>query len=99
MILPRPQPVLCTALLCHHRWHAIVPIEEYDGQIGHHIVPAIGGAGEIVKAWPGAMVFLEQDWYPGEEASLQAAELGQARKEGIVVVDIVPRRHPMSALV
>jgi hypothetical protein len=53
-------------------------------------VPAIDGAGEIVKAWPGPMVFLEYNWYPHEEASLRVAKLGQARKKGIVVAKIVP---------
>jgi hypothetical protein len=33
-------------------------------------VLAIGGTDEIVEAWPGAMVFLEQDWYLGAQASL-----------------------------
>jgi len=35
---------------------AIVPIEEYGDQISRHIVRAIGGAGEIVEAWLGAVV-------------------------------------------
>ena len=77
---------------------AIVPIEQYGDQIGHQIVPAISDTGEIIKAWLGPMGFLEYHWYPGEEASLRVAELGQARKEGVVVVDIVPPQ-PTSALV
>ena len=64
---------------------AITPIE-----IGHQIVPTIDGTGKIIEAWPGPMDFLEYHWYPGEEASLWVTELGQARKEGIVVADIVP---------
>ena len=38
---------------------AIVPIEEYGNQIGRHIVPAIGGIGEIIEASPRAMIFHE----------------------------------------
>jgi hypothetical protein len=38
----------------------------------------------------GAVVIHEYHWYPSEEASLWVAELGEARKEGIVVVEIVP---------
>jgi len=53
-------------------------------------MPTIGGAGEIIQAWSGPMGFLEYHWYPSEEASLWVAELGQARKEGVVVADIVP---------
>ena len=53
-------------------------------------MPAIGDAGEIIKAWPRHVGFLKYHWYPSEEASLQVAKLGQARKEGIVVADIVP---------
>jgi hypothetical protein len=68
-----------------------VPIEEYGDQIGHHIVPTIGGAGEIVKAWPGAMVFHEYGLYPSEQAILWVAKLGQPSKEG-EVVDVVVRR-------
>ena len=49
---------------------AIVPIEQYGDQIGRQIVPAIGGAGEIVEAWPGPVGFLKYHWYPSEEASL-----------------------------
>jgi len=49
---------------------AIVPTEQYGDQIGHQIVPAIDGAGEIVEAWLGPMGFLEYHWYSGEEASL-----------------------------
>ena len=39
----------------------IVPIEQYGDQIDRQIVPAIGGVGEIVEAWPGLVVFLEYD--------------------------------------
>ena len=67
-----------------------MPIEQYGDQIGHQIVPTIGGAGEIIEAWLGAALFHEYDLYPNEEASLWVTELGQARKEGIVVTDIVP---------
>ena len=35
-----------------------MPIEEYGDQIGHHIVPAIDGAGEIVEAWLGLWFFV-----------------------------------------
>jgi len=69
---------------------AIVPIEQYGDQIGCQIVPAIGGVGEIIEAWPGPVGFLEYHWYPSEEASLWVVELGQARKEGVVVANIVP---------
>ena len=55
---------------------AIVPIEQYGDQIGHHIVPAISDAGETIEAWSGPVVFLEYDWYPNEEASHWVAELG-----------------------
>ena len=68
----------------------IAPIEQFYDQIGHHIVPVIDGVGEIIEAWLGAMVICEYHWYPGEEASLQVIELGEASKEGIVVVEIVP---------
>jgi len=61
-------------------------------------VPAISSASETVEAWLGPVVFLEYDWYPGEEASRWVAELGQASKEGIVVAEIVPPQ-PTSALV
>jgi len=44
------------------------------------------------------MGFLEYHWYLGEKASLWVTKLGQARKEGIVVADIVPPQ-PTSALV
>jgi len=44
-----------------------VPIEEYGDQIGHNIVLAIGGAGEIVEAWLGAVVFYEYSLYPSEQ--------------------------------
>ena len=37
-----------------------------------------------------AMLFHEYDLYPGEEASLRVADLGQASKEGIVVDGIGP---------
>jgi hypothetical protein len=33
-------------------------------------VPAIGGAGEIMEAWLGAVLFHEYGLYPDEEASL-----------------------------
>jgi hypothetical protein len=51
---------------------------------------------EIVEAWLGAMVFLEQDWYLGAQASLWVAKLGQDRKEGVVVVKIIPQRRPVT---
>ena len=51
---------------------------------------AIGGVGEIIEAWPGPVGFLEYHWYPSEEASLWVGELGQARKEHVVVADIIP---------
>ena len=54
-------------------------------------MPTISGAGEIVEAWLGAMLFHEYGLYPGEEASLQVADLGQASKEGFVVDWVVPR--------
>ena len=63
-----------------------MPIEQY----GDQIVPAIGGAGEIIEAWLGAALFYEYGLYPSEEASLWVAELGQARKEGVVVADMIP---------
>ena len=69
---------------------AIVPIEQYGDQIGHQIMPAISDTSEIVEAWSGPMVFLEYNWYPGEEASLWVVELGQASKESFIVVEIVP---------
>jgi hypothetical protein len=50
----------------------------------------MGSAGEIVEAWLGAVVIHKYHWYPGEEASLRVAELGEATKEGVVVVQIVP---------
>ena len=53
-------------------------------------MPAIDGMGEIIEAWSEPVGFLEYHWCPGEEASLWVSELGQARKEGIVVADIVP---------
>jgi hypothetical protein len=77
----------------------IAPIEQYGDQIGHHIVPAIGYTGEIIEAWLGAVVIYEYHWYASEEASLWVAKLGEAGKEGIVVVEIVPRPHPVFALV
>ena len=52
-----------------------MPIEQYGDQIGCQIVPTIGGVGEIIEVWLGPMGFLEYHWYPGEEASLQVAEL------------------------
>jgi hypothetical protein len=51
-----------------------VPIEEYGDQIGRHIGPAIGGAGLIVEAWLGAMVFREYGLYLGEQARLRVAD-------------------------
>jgi hypothetical protein len=60
-------------------------------------VTIFGGVGEIVEAWPGAVVILEYHWYPGEEASLWVAELGEATKEGIVVDEIIPRPRLASA--
>ena len=68
---------------------AIVPIEEYGDQIGRHIVPAISGVGEIVEAWPGAVVFCEYGLYPGEQASLWVADLGQPSMEGEVVDEVI----------
>jgi hypothetical protein len=65
-----------------------MPIEEYGDQIGRHIVPAISGAGEIVEAWPEAVVFHEYGLYSDEHASLWVAKLGQPSKEG-EVVDVV----------
>ena len=53
-------------------------------------MPTISGAGEIVEAWPGAMLFHEYSLYPGEEASLWVADLGQASKEGVVVDEVGP---------
>jgi hypothetical protein len=38
---------------------AIVPIEQYGDQIGCQIVPAIGGVGEIIKAWLRPVSFLK----------------------------------------
>ena len=75
-----------------------MPIEQYSDQIGCQIVPAIGSASEIVKAWLRTVVFLKYDWYPDEEASLRVTELGQASKEGVVVAEIV-LPQPASALV
>jgi hypothetical protein len=66
-----------------------VPIEEYGDQIGRHIVPAIGGVGEIVEAWWGAMVFHKYGLYPSEQASLWVAKLGQPSKEGEVVDSVI----------
>ena len=48
-------------------------------------MPAIDSKGEIIKAWLGAMLFCEYGLYPGEEASLRVAELGQVSKEGELV--------------
>jgi hypothetical protein len=66
-----------------------VPIDEYGDQIGHHIMPAIGGVGKVIEAWPGAVIFHEQGLYPSEEASLRVADLGQLSKVGKVVDAIV----------
>ena len=52
---------------------------------------AISGVGEIIEAWLGAMLFHEYGLYPGEEASLWVADLGQASKEGIIVDGVNPR--------
>ena len=57
---------------------------------------AIGGMGEIVDAWLGAMVFHEYGLYPGEQASLQVADLGQPSKEGEVVDTVIRRPCPAS---
>ena len=57
----------------------------------------IGGAGGIIKAWLGAMLFHEYSLYPGEEESLRVAYLGQASKEGFVVDGVVPRLNRSSA--
>jgi hypothetical protein len=57
----------------------------------------ISGIGEIIEAWVGAVVISEYHWYPSEEANLCVAELGEASKEGVVVVKIVPRHQLMSA--
>ena len=54
-------------------------------------MPAISGAGKIIKAWPGAVLFHEYGLYLGKEASLWVAYLGQASKEGFVVDGVVPR--------
>ena len=67
-----------------------MPIEQYGNQIGRQILPAIGGAGEIIEAWPGPLGFLEYHWHLGEEASLWVADLGQASKEGVVVDEVSP---------
>ena len=74
-----------------------MPIEQYGDHIGHQIVPTIGGAGEIIEAWLGAALFHEYDLYPGEEASLRVANLGQARKEGVVFDGVGPRLTRSSA--
>jgi hypothetical protein len=66
-----------------------VPIEEYGDHIGHHIVPAIGGTGEMVEAWSGAMIFHEYGLYPDEQGRLRVADLGQPSKEGEVVDAVV----------
>jgi hypothetical protein len=52
-------------------------------------VPAIGGVGEMVKAWLGAVVFCEYGLYPGEQASLWVVDVGQSSKEGEVVDEVV----------
>ena len=66
-----------------------MPIEQYGDQIGHQILLAISGVGEIIEAWLGAMLFHEYGLYPGEEASLWVTDLGQASKEGFVVDGVV----------
>ena len=48
-------------------------------------MPTIGSVGEIVEAWPGAVVFREYGLYPNEQASLWVVDLGQSSKEGEVV--------------
>jgi hypothetical protein len=53
-------------------------------------MPIIGGASEIVEAWPRAMIFCEYGLYPMEQASLWVIDLGQPSKEG-KVVDMVIR--------
>ena len=58
----------------------------------------ISGAGEIVEAWPGAILFHEYGLYPGEEASLQVVNLGHASKKGFVV-DGVILHAPASKLI
>ena len=55
-------------------------------------MPAIGGAGEIIEAWLGAVLFHEYSLYPSEEASLWVAYLGQASKEVFIVNGVIPRR-------
>ena len=53
-------------------------------------MPAIGGSGENVEAWPKALLFHEYSLYLGEEASLRVAKLGQASKEGFIVDGVIP---------
>ena len=43
------------------------------------------GVTEIIEAWPGAVLFPKYGLYPGEEAILRVADLGQASKEGFVI--------------
>jgi hypothetical protein len=52
-------------------------------------VPAIGGTGEMVEAWSGAMIFHEYGLYPDEQGRLRVADLGQPSKEGEVVDAVV----------
>ena len=52
---------------------------------------AIGGAIEIIEAWPGAVLFHEYGSYPDEEANLWVANLGQASKEAEVVIVNIAR--------
>ena len=54
-------------------------------------MPAIGGVGKIIEAWPGVVLFHEYVLYPYEEVSLQVADLGQASKDGFIVDGVVPR--------
>jgi hypothetical protein len=54
-------------------------------------VLAISGASEIIEAWPAAVLFHEYGLYPGKEASLRVAYLGQASKEDFIVDGVVPR--------
>ena len=61
-------------------------------------MPPISGVGEIIEAWRGAMIFHEYGLYPGVEASLWVANLGQASKEGFVVDGVMPR-PPASELI
>ena len=54
-------------------------------------MPTMGSMGEIIEAWPGAMLFLEYGLYPGEETSLRVTDLGQASKDSIIVDRVGPR--------